>query len=173
MSLTNESVVVITGASSGIGRALTVRLAQEPIAGIAISDVNAKGSAETEKLMGNPNLRVTTHHVNVADEMEMRIFAEEVVSLHGRVTHVINNAGVALGGSVKEVSLDDMHWLININFWGVVYGTKLFLPYLEKENQHTSLIFLVFSVSSAHQDKQLTLQVSSPFAVLPKRSVTN
>jgi NADP-dependent 3-hydroxy acid dehydrogenase YdfG len=66
-----------------------------------------------------------------------------------------------------------MHWLININFWGVVYGTKLFLPYLEKENQHTSLIFLVFSVSSAHQDKQLTLQVSSPFAVLPKRSVTN
>jgi short-subunit dehydrogenase len=133
MSLTNESVVVITGAASGIGRALAVRLAQEPIAGITISDVNAKALAETEKLMGNPNLRVTTHYVNVADEAEMRVFAEEVVSLHGRVTHVINNAGVALGGSVKEVSLDDMHWLMNINFWGVVYGTKLFLPYLEKE----------------------------------------
>jgi NAD(P)-dependent dehydrogenase (short-subunit alcohol dehydrogenase family) len=72
MSLTNESVVVVTGAASGIGRALAVRLAQEPIAGIAISDVNAEALAETEKLIDNPNLKVTTHHVNVADEAEMR-----------------------------------------------------------------------------------------------------
>jgi short-subunit dehydrogenase len=133
MSLTNESVIVVTGAASGIGRALAVRLAQEPIAGIAISDVNVEALTETEKLISKSNLRVTVHHVNVADEGEMRAFAEEVVSLHGRVTHVINNAGVALGGSVKEVSLDDMRWLMDINFWGVVYGTKLFLPYLEKE----------------------------------------
>jgi short-subunit dehydrogenase len=133
MSLTKESVIVITGAASGIGRALALRLAREPVAGIAISDVNAEALAETEKLMGDPNLKVTTHRVNVADEAEMRAFAEEVVGLHGRVTHVINNAGVALGGSVGDVSLDDMRWLLNINFWGVVYGTKLFLPYLEKE----------------------------------------
>jgi len=133
MSLTKESVIVITGAASGIGRALALRLAREPVAGIAISDVNAEALAETEKLMGDPNLKVTTHRVNVADEAEMRAFAEEVVGLHGRVTHVINNAGVALGGAVGDVSLDDMRWLLNINFWGVVYGTKLFLPYLEKE----------------------------------------
>lgn len=133
MSLIKESVVVITGAASGIGRALAIRLAQEPIAGIAICDVNAEDLAETEKLLGNPNLKVTTHRVNVADEAEMRDFSEEVVNLHGRVTHLINNAGVALGGSVKEVSLDDMRWLMSINFWGVVYGTKFFLPYLEKE----------------------------------------
>jgi NAD(P)-dependent dehydrogenase (short-subunit alcohol dehydrogenase family) len=133
MSLTNESVVVITGAASGIGRALAVRLAQEPITGIAISDVNAEALSETEKFISNPNLKVTTHLVNVADEAEMRAFAEEVVRIHGRVTHVINNAGVALGGTVKEISLDDMRWLMSINFWGVVYGTKLFLPYLEKE----------------------------------------
>jgi NAD(P)-dependent dehydrogenase (short-subunit alcohol dehydrogenase family) len=134
MSLTKESVVVVTGAASGIGRALALRLAREPIAGIAIADVNAEALAETEKLLGNPNLKVTAHRVNVADEAEMRAFAEEVISLHGRVTHVVNNAGVALGGLVKDVSFDDMRWLININFWGVVYGTKLFLPYLEKEN---------------------------------------
>jgi len=76
---------------------------------------------------------VTAHRVNVADEAEMRAFVDEVVDRHGRVTHVINNAGVALGGNVREVSLDDMRWLMNINFWGVVYGTKLFLPHLEKE----------------------------------------
>lgn len=133
MSLTKESVVVITGAASGIGRALALRLAREPIAGIAISDVNAEDLAETEKLLGNPNLKATTHTVNVADETEMRRFAESVVENHGRVTHVINNAGVALGGSVAEVSLDDVRWLMDINFWGVVYGTKIFLPYLERE----------------------------------------
>jgi short-subunit dehydrogenase len=133
MSLTKESVVVVTGAASGIGRALAVRLAREPIAGIAISDVNEKDLAETEKLINNPNLKVTAHRVNVADESEMRRFAEEVVEKQGRVTHVINNAGVALGGSVKEVSLDDMRWLMSINLWGVVYGTKLFLPHLERE----------------------------------------
>jgi NAD(P)-dependent dehydrogenase (short-subunit alcohol dehydrogenase family) len=133
MSLTKESVVVITGAASGIGRALARRLAQESIAGIAISDVNAEALAETEKLIDGANLKVTTHRVNVADEAEMRAFADEVVKLHGRVTHVINNAGVALGGAVGDVSLDDIRWLMNINFWGVVYGTKLFLPYLEKE----------------------------------------
>ena len=133
MSLTKESVVIITGAASGIGRSLAVRLSKESIAGIAISDVNAEGLAETEKMITNANLKVTTHKVNVAEEEEMRRFAGEVIKMHGRATHIINNAGVALGGSVKEVSLDDMRWLMSINFWGVVHGTKFFLPFLEKE----------------------------------------
>ncbi len=133
MSLTNESVVVITGAASGIGRALAIRLAREPIAGIAISDVNEEGLAETARMIDNPNLKVTTHKVNVADEEEMRRFVEEVVAQHGRATHVVNNAGVVLGGSVREVSLNDIRWLMDINFWGVVYGTKLFLPILEQQ----------------------------------------
>jgi NAD(P)-dependent dehydrogenase (short-subunit alcohol dehydrogenase family) len=133
MSLTKESVVVITGAASGIGRALAIRLARENIAGIAISDVKAEELAETEKLIDNPRLKVTAHRVNVAVEAEMRAFAEEVALRHGRATHVVNNAGVALGGAVRDVSLDDMRWLIDINFWGVVYGTKFFLPLLEKE----------------------------------------
>lgn len=133
MSLTNKSVVVITGAASGIGRAMAVRFAREPIAGIAISDVNAEALAETAALLENSNPKVTSHIVNVADEQQMRAFAEDVVQSHGRVTHLINNAGVALGGRVAEVSLEDMHWLIDINFWGVVHGTKIFMPYLEKE----------------------------------------
>ncbi len=133
MSLTKESIVVITGAASGIGRALAVRISKETVAGIAISDVNEEGLADTEKMIAGANLKVTTHKVDVGDEDEMRRFADEVVRQHGRVTHVINNAGVALGGSVREVSLEDMRWLTDINFWGVVYGTKFFLPHLEKE----------------------------------------
>ena len=133
MSLTNESVVTITGAASGIGRALAVRLGREPIAGIAISDVNEAGLAETAEMIDNPNVKVTSHKVNVADEEDMRRFVDEVVAQHGRATHIINNAGVVLGGSVKEVSLNDIRWLMDINFWGVVYGSKLFLPVLEKQ----------------------------------------
>jgi len=133
MSLTKESVAVITGASSGIGRALALRLAAEPVAGIAIGDVNVEALAETAKMIQDGRARITTHKVNVADEDEMGAFAEDVVREHGRVTHVINNAGVALAGSCREVSLEDIRWLMDINFWGVVFGTKFFLPFLEKE----------------------------------------
>jgi short-subunit dehydrogenase len=133
MSITKESVIVITGAASGIGRALAVLLAEEPIAGLAVADVNAEGLAETERMLDGKGVKVSSHLVDVGKEDEMREFAEEVVKEHGRASHIINNAGVALGGSVAEVSLEDIRWLMDINFWGVVYGTKFFLPYLEKE----------------------------------------
>jgi len=133
MSLTKESVAVITGASSGIGRALALRLAAEPVASIAIGDVNVEALAQTAKMIQGGRVRITTHKVNVADEDEMGAFAGDVVREHGRVTHVINNAGVALAGSCREVSLEDIRWLMDINFWGVVFGTKFFLPFLEKE----------------------------------------
>jgi short-subunit dehydrogenase len=62
----------------------------------------------------------------------MQAFVDDVIRDHGRVTHVINNAGVALGGTLKEVTLDEIEWLMGVNFWGVVHGTKLFMPHLEK-----------------------------------------
>lgn len=130
MSLTNESVVVITGAASGIGRALAVRLAREPITGIAISDVDEAGLSETARIIQSPNLRVSKHIVNVADLRQMENFKNEVMQTYGRVTHLINNAGVALFGTIEEVSLKDIEWLMSINFWGTVYGVKLFLPIL-------------------------------------------
>lgn len=134
MSLTSESVAVITGAASGIGRALALRFAREGIAGLSIADVNGEQLAETAKLLEEFPVKVTTHVVDVSDRNAMSAFAESVAQRHGRVSHVINNAGVALGGNFSEVTLDEIEWLMGINFWGVVHGTKFFLPHLEKES---------------------------------------
>lgn len=131
MTLRKDSVAVITGAGSGIGRALAKRLAAEGIVGLAIADVNREGLEETAMMLGDA--KVSLHVVDVADREAMQAFVDAVISEHGRVTHVINNAGVALGGTLKEVSLDEIEWLMGVNFWGVVHGTKLFLPYLVKE----------------------------------------
>jgi short-subunit dehydrogenase len=134
MSLTKDSVAVITGAASGIGRALALRFAREGVAGLAIADVNAEQLAETAKLLEAFPVKVTTHLVDVSNAEAMSAFADDVVAQHGRVSHVINNAGVALGGNVNEVSLDEIAWVMGINFWGVVHGTKFFLPFLERES---------------------------------------
>lgn len=131
MTIRKESVAVITGAGSGIGRALAKRFAAEGVAGIAIADLNREGLEETAGMLGDA--KVSQHIVDVSDRTAMQGFVEEVIREHGRVTHVINNAGVALGGTLKEVSLEEIEWLMGVNFWGVVHGTKLFMPHLEKE----------------------------------------
>ena len=133
MTIRMDSVAVITGAGSGIGRALSVRLAAETVAGLALADINAEGLAETVRLVSGGSTRVTSHTVDVSSAEEMSAFADDAAELHGGVSHVINNAGVALGGTVSEVSLEEIEWLMGINFWGVVHGTKFFLPYLEKQ----------------------------------------
>ncbi len=132
MTLRKDSVAVVTGAGSGIGRALAKRLADEGISGLALADVNREGLDETAAAIGG-TAKVTTHIVDVSDSEAMQAFVDDVIREHGRVTHVINNAGVALGGTLREVTLDEIEWLMGVNFWGVVHGTKLFLPHLEKE----------------------------------------
>jgi short-subunit dehydrogenase len=130
MTLNRESVVVLTGAASGIGRALALRLAREGVGRLAVSDVNAEGLRETAEMVGGGGPRLSTHVVNVAELGEMERFAADVLAQHGRVTHLINNAGVSLFGTVEEISIEDLRWLMEINFWGTVYGVKLFLPAL-------------------------------------------
>ena len=133
MSLNNESVIVITGAASGIGRATAMRLADEKIGGMALSDVSADGLMETARMLENSGIAVSTHIVNVADKPAVEAFAAEVVARHGRVTHLLNNAGVSLFGDFEEISDEDFEWLMSINFWGVVNGTRAFLPILRQQ----------------------------------------
>jgi len=147
MSLSNNSVAVITGAASGIGRALAVRLAQEKISGIAVSDVNERELSETAKMVESLGVSVSTHIADVSKLEQVQRFAGEVTAKHNQVTHLINNAGVALCGSFEEISLEDFEWLMSINFWGVIYGTKVFLPILrQQEKAHIINISSVFGL---------------------------
>lgn len=125
------AVAVITGAASGIGRALAVDLAKMG-AQLALADVNAAGLEETRALLGNATAR--TYTVDVSKAPEVEAFAQAVQRDFGRASLLINNAGVALMGTLAEVSLEDMQWLIGINFWGVVHGCKFFTPLLQRES---------------------------------------
>ena len=163
MPLTPESVAVVTGAASGIGRALTVRLAAEKIAGIAISDVNEAGLDETATLAGASGVPVSKHILDVSKREQVERFAVEVLERHGRVTHLINNAGVGLVGTFEQLSIEDFEWLMGINFWGVVYGCKVFLPYLLKEpDAHIVNVSSVFGLIGPEEQ---TAYSSSKFAV--------
>lgn len=128
-----NKVAVITGAGSGIGRALAQQLSREG-AHLALSDINQQSLEETRSLLtGNGN--VTLAALNVADRDAFARYTQQVVSDHGQVDVVINNAGVALAETVANMSYEDMEWIVNINFWGVVYGSKEFLPYLLQRPQ--------------------------------------
>ena len=130
----NDKVAVITGAASGIGRALANGLSAKGCH-LAISDMNREGLDETAGQISNKNVRVTTHIVDVADKDQVYQHADDVAKVHGRVNIIINNAGVALGDSLEEVEYKDFEWIVGINFWGVVYGTKAFLPYLKQAQE--------------------------------------
>jgi short-subunit dehydrogenase len=139
MRLAKTTVAVVTGAGSGIGRALALALAREGCA-LALADRDshtvANTAAEAKKAGAGT---VSTHAVDVADLDAMMRFRDEVKQAHQYVHLLVNNAGVALVGELEELSVNDMRWLVDINFWGVVYGTRLFLPLL-RESRHGHIV---------------------------------
>jgi NADP-dependent 3-hydroxy acid dehydrogenase YdfG len=130
MKTLDDKVAVITGAGSGIGRALALDLAGQGSL-LALSDVDDAGLAETVDLVKAAGVReVRSDHLDVADRAAFAAYAVAVAEQFGRVNVVINNAGVALAGNLDDLTYDDMEWIVGINFWGVVHGTKEFLPHL-------------------------------------------
>jgi NAD(P)-dependent dehydrogenase (short-subunit alcohol dehydrogenase family) len=145
MSFLSSGVAVVTGAGSGIGRALAQQLAAAGSA-LAIADIDDAGLQQTAQSLGNKAL-VTTHVLDVSKEENVKFLAGEVFERHGRVTLLINNAGVSLHGDFEEVSLDDFRWLMDINFWGTVYGVEHFLPILKRERRaHIVNLSSVFGI---------------------------
>jgi NAD(P)-dependent dehydrogenase (short-subunit alcohol dehydrogenase family) len=126
-----DKVAAITGAASGIGRALAVELATRGCH-LALSDVNEAGLAETAAMAARPGIKVTTAKVDVADREAVHAWSDRVAAEHGKVNLIFNNAGVALGAFLDTVKPEDFQWIMNINFWGVVWGTQAFLPHLKK-----------------------------------------
>jgi len=129
METFEDKVAAITGAGSSIGRSLARELAGRG-AHLALCDIDEDGLAETVALCEGSGVKVTSQRVDVAGRAAVEAWADRVVAEHGRVNLVFNNAGVACGATVEGVSYEDFEWLMNINFWGVVYGTKAFLPHL-------------------------------------------
>jgi butyryl-CoA dehydrogenase len=144
-------VAAITGAGSGIGRALANELARQG-AHLALVDIDDEGLAETVAQCEGRGVKVTSQHLDVADRAAVYAWAEQVMQDHGQVNIVVNNAGVALGATVESMSYEDFEWLMNIDFWGVVYGTKAFLPYLKASGEghivNLSSVFGLISVPS-------------------------
>ena len=130
MKTLDGKVVVITGAGSGIGRELALQAAARG-AELALSDWDETGLKETAERARARNARaVREDPLDVRDRTAMAEYAAAVADHFGRVNAIVNNAGVAVHGDFEEISYEDFEWVIDVNFWGVVQGTKEFLPHL-------------------------------------------
>ncbi len=154
-------VAVVTGAGSGIGRALAQNLAAKGCK-LALCDINKKSVDETKHQIG-AGTEIMTRKVDVSSRAEMKKFTGDVMREFGAVDIVINNAGVGLLGSIEDNTYEELEWLLGINLWGVIYGTKEFLPYL-KQRPEASLVN-ISSIGGIVSTPYLGAYVISKFAV--------
>ena len=129
MTNINGKVAVVTGAGSGIGRALAYDLARRG-ARLAISDVDEVGLAETTKQVRVIGAQVHEQRLDVTDRAAVLAYADAVAAEFGRVNIVINNAGIAFSGDIADMTFEQIERVMDVDFWGVVNGTKAFLPHL-------------------------------------------
>ena len=122
-------VCAVTGAGSGIGRGLGLQLASEG-ARLALSDINEENVRATVDACRRHGVEAEAYRLDVSDRAAVFAHADEVKERFGAVNLIVNNAGVAMASTVEETSIEDYEWIMGINFWGVLYGTKAFLPHL-------------------------------------------
>jgi NADP-dependent 3-hydroxy acid dehydrogenase YdfG len=122
-------VCAVTGAGSGIGRGLGLQLASEG-ARLALSDINEENVRATVDACRRHGVEAVAYRLDVSDRAAVFAHADEVKKRFGAVNLIVNNAGVAMASTVEETSIEDYEWIMGINFWGVLYGTKAFLPHL-------------------------------------------
>jgi NAD(P)-dependent dehydrogenase (short-subunit alcohol dehydrogenase family) len=129
---------VVTGAAGGIGRAIAMALARRGCH-LALADIDDAALTKTAGTIDsgatNGGIRVSRHHLDVADRAAVAALPAQVMAEHGGVDILVNNAGVALGGRFVEVAESDFDWLFSINFWGVVQMTRAFLPLLQNSEE--------------------------------------
>ncbi len=157
-----DGVAVLTGAASGIGAALAVKLAHRGMH-LALVDLDPVGLEQTAAQARAVGARVSTHVLDVADAVATAALPAAVLAQHGRVTALVNNAGVAVGGLFKDVDVEDFDWLMSINFGAVVRLTRAFLPLLA--NEGAAQIVNVSSIFGIIAPPGQTAYCASKFAV--------
>jgi short-subunit dehydrogenase len=134
----NGRTAVVTGAAGGIGRAIAMSLARRGC-NLALADIDEaaleRTAAEIAGSAASEHLRITRHGLDVADAAAVGDFPQRVMAEHTGVDVLVNNAGVALGGTFMQIAAADFEWLFAINFWGVVRMTRAFLPLLHKSQE--------------------------------------
>jgi NAD(P)-dependent dehydrogenase (short-subunit alcohol dehydrogenase family) len=153
---------VITGAAAGIGRAISVSLARRGCH-LALADIDERGMANTAELTRAIGVRISQHRLDVADRTAVADFPNAVTAEHPGVDVLVNNAGVAVGGTFEQVSEEDFDWLFEINFWGVVRMTRAFLPLLRKSDD--ARIVNISSIYGVIAPPEQTAYAASKFAV--------
>lgn len=135
MTAIQGAAAAITGAASGIGRALAQELAARGCH-LALGDRDEAGLQAVAAEIGRAKrCKVTTHRLDVLEPTQIQDFAAAAIAAYPDLNIVVNNAGVALIGSFNEIDQAEMDWLMKINFWGVVHGTRAFLPHLAKQRE--------------------------------------
>jgi short-subunit dehydrogenase len=135
MTAIRGAAAAVTGAASGIGRALALELAARGC-DLALADRDEAGLRTLAAEIGRAHpQKVTVHRVEVSDPDQIASFAQAAIQDHPGLNIVVNNAGVALLGQFDEIAQAQMEWLMNINFWGVVHGTRAFLPHLARQRE--------------------------------------
>jgi NADP-dependent 3-hydroxy acid dehydrogenase YdfG len=142
-------VAVVTGAGSGIGQALALELGRSG-AKVAISDIDLEGLAQTEEQLKAIGTPVKTDRLNVTEREAFVAYADAVNDHFGKVNHIYNNAGIAFTGDIEVSQFKDIERVMDVDYWGVVNGTKAFLPYLIASGDghviNVSSIFGLFAV---------------------------
>ncbi len=163
MTTIRGAAAAVTGAASGIGRALALELAARGC-DLALADRDEAGLQAVAAEIGKLHSRkVTVHRVDVSEPGEIDAFAQAAIAGHPGVNIVVNNAGVALLGQFTEIDQAQMEWLININFWGVVHATRAFLPQLAR--QHEAHIVNLSSIFGIVAPPGQSAYAASKFAV--------
>ena len=134
----HNHVAAITGAGSGMGRELAIHLAKMGCH-VALSDINAEPLIQTKEMLVNYDIKATTTVLDVSDNKAVEAWADNVMAEHGKVNLIFNNAGVALYSTVEGSSISELEWVMDINFWGVVYGTKAFLPLIKNSVKQSEI----------------------------------
>ncbi len=142
-------VAVVTGAGSGIGQALAIELGRSG-ASLAISDIDTEGLADTEEQLKAIGVQVKADRLNVTEREAFLQYADEVKEHFGKVNQIYNNAGIGHTGNVEVEQFKDIERVMDVDFWGVVNGTKAFLPHLIASGDghviNISSVFGLFSV---------------------------